>query len=83
MSLHEVIIYGKDGCQWCSKALELPLNPLMNIKVEYKNISIDQSFKEELMLLNPSARTVPQIFIDGSLVGGFEEYKEYVIKNFS
>ena len=32
--------------------------------------------KEELLEAVPNARTVPQIFLDGELVGGFTELKQ-------
>ena len=31
--------------------------------------------KEELLEAVPTARTVPQIFLDGELIGGFNELK--------
>ena len=32
--------------------------------------------KEDLMEAVPGARSVPQIFLDGELVGGFQELKK-------
>ena len=33
--------------------------------------------KEQLLEASPNARTVPQIFLDGQLIGGFTELDEY------
>jgi glutaredoxin len=34
--------------------------------------------KEELLEAVPTARTVPQIFIDDQLIGGFTELKQHL-----
>ena len=34
--------------------------------------------KEDLLEAVPSARTVPQIFLDGNLIGGFTELKKHL-----
>lgn len=63
-------IYSKDQCPYCDKA-KFALRDEQNVEV--KNISEDQSYLAELMELNPAARTMPQIFRDGQLVGGYDQ----------
>ena len=63
-------IYSKDQCPYCDKA-KFALRDEPNVEV--KNISQDQSYLAELMELNPAARTMPQIFRDGKLIGGYDQ----------
>jgi len=45
------------------------------IDYEEKKIGVDYT-REQLLEAVPTARTVPQIFLDGSHVGGFSELKQ-------
>lgn len=62
-------IYSKNQCPYCDKA-KFALRDEPNVEV--KNISEDQSYFAELMEKNPNARTMPQIFRDDQLIGGFD-----------
>jgi glutaredoxin 3 len=47
--------------------------------IEFEEKKIGDGFsKEDLLEAVPTARTVPQIFLDGKLVGGFTELKQYL-----
>ena len=46
------------------------------IQFEERKIG-DGYSREDLLEAVPTARTVPQIFLDGELIGGFTELKEY------
>ena len=50
-----------------------------DIPFEEKKIG-DGYTKEELLEAIPTARTVPQIIIDGQLIGGFTELKQFLTK---
>ena len=69
----EAIVWSKPGCGFCTAAKTL---------LKSKNITVDERVigdgwtKEQLMEAVPTARTVPQIFLDGEHVGGFNELKE-------
>ncbi len=63
-------IYSKNQCPYCDKA-KFALKDEANVTV--KNISENSDFFTELMELNPAARTMPQIFRDGQLVGGDDQ----------
>jgi glutaredoxin 3 len=44
--------------------------------IEYEEKKIGEGYtKEDLLEAVPNARTVPQIFLDGELVGGFTELR--------
>jgi glutaredoxin 3 len=50
---------------------------LRDITFEERNISKDYT-KEQLLEAAPSARSVPQIFIDGKHIGGYTELKKHL-----
>lgn len=72
--MKEVIIWSKYNCPFCDQA-KMMLDQ-KGIKFEERKIG-DGYTKEELLEAIPTARTVPQILIDGELIGGFTELKKY------
>lgn len=69
------IIWSKDNCSYCNKAKLLLQN--RNIPFEERNISKDWT-KEQLLEAVPNAKTVPQIFLWGNYVGGYDSLLEYM-----
>lgn len=69
----KAIIWSKYHCTFCDQAKSL-LNR-QGIEFEERKIG-DGWTKEELLESIPTARTVPQIIIDGELIGGFTELKK-------
>ena len=69
----KAIIWSKYHCPYCDQAKALLTSK--GIVFEEKKIG-DGYTKEELLEAVPNARTVPQIFLDGELVGGFTELKQ-------
>ncbi len=63
-------IYSKDNCPYCEQA-KFALRDAPDVVV--KNISDEPDYLTELMEINPAARTMPQIFRDGKLIGGFDQ----------
>ena len=68
--MNKWLIFSKDNCPYCDKAKFALQN---ESEVEVKNISAVASFKQELLEMNPNARTMPQIFLNGELIGGFDD----------
>jgi glutaredoxin len=69
----KAIVWSKYHCQYCEQAKSL----LKQKGIEFEERKIGDGYtKEELLEVVPNARTVPQIFIDGELIGGFEELKQ-------
>ena len=67
------VIYSKNQCPYCDKAkFALKNEPFL----EVKNISENPEFLKELMEKNPGARTMPQIYKDDMLVGGYTNLVE-------
>lgn len=68
-------IYGKPACPFCDKAKALC--ELRGLKYTYKSMGTDYT-REELMESFPTARTVPQIIINGKKIGGYEQLMKYI-----
>jgi glutaredoxin len=70
------IIWSKDNCSQCEQAKALL--KLHDIVYEERKITDDGKWTRELLLeAVPTARTVPQIFIEGRYLGGFNELRQY------
>jgi len=74
----KAIVWSKDQCPYCDQAKALLKQK--GIEFEERNVSKDWT-KEQLLEAVPTARTVPQIFLDEELVGGFTELKTYLQKD--
>ncbi|MBA2649237.1 MAG: glutaredoxin 3 [Legionella sp.] len=66
----EIIIYSSEHCSYCVRAKEL----LKRKNVPFNEIRVDvkDEFREE-MIEKSGRRTVPQIFINGQAIGGFDD----------
>ena len=67
--MNKWLIFSKDNCPYCDKAKFSLQN---ESEVEVRNISRSASFKQDLLEMNPNARTMPQIFLNGELIGGYD-----------
>lgn len=66
----DVEIYTKDGCPYCARAKAL----LKSKGLAYREIDVTRDeAREREMIRRSRRRTVPQIFIDGEPVGGYDE----------
>ena len=77
MMLKNVEIYSKSNCVFCDKAKHYFAQN--NIPYVEHNVEIAEIF-EMLLQRNPNARTMPQIFIDDQLIGGYTDLMEWVEK---
>lgn len=71
----QAIIWTKDRCPYCDQA-----KALLNSKgITFEERKIGEGYsREDLLEAVPSARSVPQIFLNESLVGGFTELREFL-----
>jgi glutaredoxin 3 len=52
--------------------------------IEFEERKIGDGYtREDLLEAVPNARTVPQIFLDDKLIGGFTELKQWIISESS
>jgi glutaredoxin 3 len=69
------IVWSKYNCPYCDQAKALLTQ--RGIKYEERKIG-DGYTREELLEAVPNARTVPQIFINNQLIGGFTELRQHL-----
>ena len=68
-------IWSKPNCPFCDKAENLCIQKNLN----FKKYMLDVDFsREELFEKFPTARTFPQIKIDGNDVGGYTELESWL-----
>ena len=67
----QVEIYGMDGCGFCEKAVDLAEELCLDYTYIDANIAMI-----EFSRLFPSAKTVPQILVNGEWVGGYSDFEE-------
>ena len=70
-----VEVYGKSWCSYCDRAKDLLASREQDY--EFYDVEEDTSKYDEMMVKNPSTKTVPQIFIDGEHIGGYDQLREW------
>jgi len=72
-----ILIYSKNNCVYCNKAKAL----LKGLGLEYEEKSLEKDFDSDASKLiediGKKVRTMPQIKIDGELIGGYNQLIEY------
>ena len=71
----KAIVWSKYHCPYCDQAKALLTHK--GIAFEERKIG-DGYTKEDLLQAVPTARTVPQIFLDDVLIGGFTELRDHL-----
>ena len=77
MNLGDIMIeiWSKPQCPFCDAAVQI----CETKELEFKKYMLDEDFnREEFTEKFPNARTFPQILVDGELVGGYQEFNQYV-----
>ena len=72
----KAIVWSNVGCSYCEQAKQLL--KLKNIEYEERNIATSDWTIQQLQEAVPGARTVPQIFVDGQHVGGYNELVKHL-----
>ena len=76
----KIVIYSKNNCIFCSKAKTL----VKNLGLEFEEKSLEKDFGSDPIKLiediGKNVRAMPQIKIDGELVGGYNQLVEYFEK---
>ena len=69
-----ITIYGKEQCPYCDMAKKLCEQS--GYDYEYKQLGTDFD-REEMMNTFPTARTFPQIIVDGGKIGGYQQLQQW------
>ena len=72
-----IIVYTKPNCIYCTKAKRL----LETLRLDYKEKKLEDftSIDELLEDIGKNVKSMPQIKINGDLVGGYNQLMEYFI----
>lgn len=69
----KVTIYSKSDCIFCERAIALANQKGHDLTV----LKLDEDFtREQLFEQFPTARSFPQIIVDGETIGGFKEFND-------
>ena len=71
----KAIVWSRDACPFCDQAKALLTQ--QGIVYEERRIGADYT-REQLLEAVPTARTVPQIFLDDQHIGGFTELNAHL-----
>jgi glutaredoxin-like protein len=72
----EISIITKDGCQHCTNAKSL----LVSSSLSFEEITLNQNITMKSVKAITGKNTVPQVFIGGNYIGGYESLKVFISK---
>jgi glutaredoxin len=72
----DVVVYSKPDCIFCDKAKALL--QVKGIAYTEQIINVDITVPELFEKLGQEVKTVPQIVVDNTLIGGYTELTEYI-----
>jgi glutaredoxin len=70
----KAVIWSKPDCPYCTMAEKLLTQK--GYEIEERKIGFGYN-REQLFEAVPNAKTVPQIFLDGEYIGGYDNLKKY------
>lgn len=72
-----ITIYSKKGCPFCENAIKI--SEIRGVEHQVKKLDVDYTVEEMLALTGGNHRTFPLIIDEGTIVGGFDEYKQHLV----
>jgi glutaredoxin 3 len=72
----QITIYSKDYCPYCTKAKSLLTQKGYGKDIVEIDITHDEALQKEMLEKSGGRKTVPQIFIGNTHVGGFSDMQE-------
>ena len=72
-------IYSKEQCPYCDRAERIAQQFVQESHHKYSKYMLGTDFDREKMLeMFPTAKTFPQIKIDGKSIGGYVEFERMI-----
>ena len=70
-----IIVYSKNNCVYCTKAKAL----IKKVGLDYEEKKLEEFESPQAMIkdIGKNVRTMPQIKINGDLIGGYNQLVEY------
>ena len=66
---HDVAVFTRDGCPFCVRAKGL----LNDAEIEFEELLLNRDYTDQTLRAVSSQITYPQVFVDGTLIGGSDE----------
>ena len=70
----QVAILTRDGCSFCAQAKKM----LSQAGIDYAEIALPHTIRSKALGAIARAQTVPQVFVDGELIGGSEALQKFL-----
>jgi glutaredoxin len=72
----EATVFSTPKCTWCDKVTRM----LTDVEIEVNKIDITESRENyDLMMdMTGNVKTVPQVVVDGNLIGGYTETERFL-----
>jgi len=70
----QIAILTRDGCSFCAEAKKM----LSEAGYDYAEIPLPHTIRSKALGAIAKAQTVPQVFVDGRLIGGSEELQKFL-----
>ena len=74
---HDVTVFSRPGCPFCAKAKGL----LRDAGIEFEELVLNKDYTDRTLRAVANATTYPQVFVDGSLVGGSDNLERWLQDN--
>ena len=72
----QVAILTREGCSFCAKAKSL----LKDLGYDYAEVNLDHKVRTKALGAIAGAQTVPQVYVNGTRIGGWEELERWARK---
>jgi glutaredoxin-like protein len=72
----QVAILTREGCGFCARAKQL----LKDLGYDYAEVSLGHKNRSRVLGAIAGAGTVPQVFVNGQRIGGFDELQKWAKK---
>jgi glutaredoxin len=77
MPTNSSVVYSQPNCIGCKAAKNILTE--RGFVVEERNIADSAEYKQELFSAVPSAKSVPQVFVNGQYIGGLTELRAFLL----
>jgi|TARA_B100000282_G_scaffold245040_1_gene188219 glutaredoxin 3 len=74
-----VKVYTKNMCGYCVQAK----NFLKSKNIDFEEVNIESVPEAREFVINEGHRTMPQIYVDGKSIGGYQQLIEYDVSKLS
>ncbi len=71
---HDVTVFSRPGCPFCAKAKGL----LRDAGIEFEELVLNNDYTDRTLRAVANATSYPQVFVDGSLVGGSDDLERWL-----